>query len=262
MTRQVLSPIPVFFGYSVSINQCMEVTRYLNDHIAGLISEHPQRFEGLGTIPMQDAEAACHELERCMNMGLRGVEIGSNIDGRNLNHPDFFPIFEHAAKLGAAIFVHPWNMMGQNEMRDYWLPWLVGMPSESTRAICSMIFGGVFERLPSLRVLFAHGGGSFAFTHGRIAHGFDVRPDLCAVDNDKSPRAYVGRFFVDSLVHDERALRFLIDTLGIDTVCMGSDYPFVLGEHQPGKMVRETSLLNDHERAAILEHNARRWLGN
>lgn len=128
-------------------------------------------------------------------------------------------------------------MMGEARMQKYWLPWLVGMPAEVSLAICSMIFGGVFERLPKLRVAFAHGGGSFPATLGRIAHGFEARPDLCAVDNKKNPRDYIGRFIVDSLVHDEATLRYLLDLFGEDCIALGSDYPFPLGEDRPGTLI-------------------------
>ena len=126
---------------------------------------------------------------------LAGIEIGTHINDWNLNAPEVFTVLEAAAELGAAVFVHPWDMMGKDRMPQYWLPWLVGMPAETSLAICSMIFGGVFERLPKLRVAFAHGGGSFPATVGRVQHGFDVRPDLCAVDNKVAPRNTWVDFF-------------------------------------------------------------------
>jgi aminocarboxymuconate-semialdehyde decarboxylase len=151
-------------------------------------------------------------------------------------------------------------MMGEKDMQRYWLPWLVGMPAETSRAICSMIFGGVFEKFPTLRVAFAHGGGSFPFTIGRIEHGFNVRPDLVAVDNNVNPRDYIGKFWFDSLVHDENALRYLISLTGDDKICLGSDYPFPLGEHHPGKMIEEMSL-DKRVTEKLLYRNAQNWLG-
>jgi aminocarboxymuconate-semialdehyde decarboxylase len=150
-----------------------------------------------------------------------------------LSEPCLFAVFEEAARLGMAVFVHPWDMMGSGLMRKYFLPWLVGMPAETSLAICSMIFGGVFERLPELRVCFAHGGGAFPGTLGRIQHGFDVRPDLCAADCALSPREHLGRFWADSLVHDPMALESVVEVFGEDKVCLGSDYPFPLGEFTP-----------------------------
>ena len=210
---------------------------------------------------MQDTDLAIIELERCITeLGLAGVEIGTNIEQVNLSDPRILPIFEAAQHLGAAVFVHPWAMMGMDDMLDYWLPWLVGMPAETSRAICSMIFGGVFERLPQLRVAFAHGGGSFPGTIDRIQHGFDVRPDLCAIDNRVPPREYLGRFWVDSLVHNPRQLTYISSLFGNDRVCMGSDFPFVLGEAEPGSTVRAAELGADAE-AALLGGNAFEWLG-
>ena len=148
-----------------------------------------------------------------------------------LSEPRLFPVFREAAELGMAVFVHPWDMMGAGLMKKYFLPWLVGMPAETSLAICSMIFGGIFERLPDLRVCFAHGGGSFPGTLGRVQHGFDVRPDLCAVDCATSPVAHMGKFWADSLVHDPLALETVVSVFGEDRVCLGTDYPFPLGEY-------------------------------
>ena len=193
---QVLSTVPVMFSYWAEPDPALELARHLNDHIAGVVAGHPARFVGLGTIPMQSPDLAIRELERCVReLGLSGVEIGSNVNGANLDSPELFPIFEAAAALGAAVFVHPWEMAGRDRMTRYWLPWLVGMPAETSLAICSLIFGGVLERLPALRIAFAHGGGAFPATIGRIVRGFEARPDLCAVSNDVSPREYLRRIY-------------------------------------------------------------------
>jgi aminocarboxymuconate-semialdehyde decarboxylase len=178
----------------------------------------------------------------------------------NLNDESLFPIFEALSDLNGALFVHPWNIMGKETMAKYWLPWLVGMPAETSRAICSMIFGGIFERLPELRVAFAHGGGSFPATIGRIQHGFDVRPDLCAIDNKIDPIDYLGKFWTDSLVHDMDALAFLIKKLGVDKIALGTDYPFPLGELVPGALI-ESGPLSKIEKEKMLYLNALDWLG-
>src|SRR5262245_59780046 len=159
-------------------------------------------------------------------LGLAGVQIGSHVDGKNLDHPDLFPVLAAAERLGAAVFVHPWDMLARDRMSKYWLSWLVGMPAETCLAICSVIFGGVLERLPKLRIAFAHGGGSFPGTVGRIERGFHARPDLCAVDTRHNPRHYLNRIYVDSLVHDAEALRSLLRLLGADRIALGTDYPF------------------------------------
>jgi aminocarboxymuconate-semialdehyde decarboxylase len=260
VTIQVLSTIPVLFNYWAKPADGLETSRFFNDHIAECVSKEPDKFIGIGTVPLQDADLAIKEMERCVKeLKMPGLEIGSNVNGKNLSEKEFFPFYEAAEKLGCALFVHPWEMMGEKEMMKYWLPWLVGMPAETSRAICSMIFGGVFEKFPKLRVAFAHGGGSFPFTIGRIQHGFDVRPDLVAIDNNVDPKKYLGKFWFDSLVHDEDALNYLIRLVGDEKICLGSDYPFPLGEHHPGKMIEEMELASP-AKEKLLHVNAKQWL--
>ena len=257
---QVLSTVPVMFSYWAKALDCLEVSKFLNDHIAGIVNKYPKRFAGLGTVPLQDPQLAIKELERCMQIGMRGVQIGSHVNDWNLNAPELFPFFEAAEKLGAAIFVHPWEMMGQEKMQRYWLPWLVGMPAETSLAICSMIFGGIFERLPKLRVAFAHGGGSFPSTIGRIEHGFNCRPDLVAIDNKVNPREYIGKFYFDSLVHDKDMLRYLVNLAGANRVALGSDYPFPLGEDIPGTLIKSMEF-DSETKERLLCGTALEWLG-
>ncbi|MES2621459.1 MAG: amidohydrolase family protein, partial [Bacteroidota bacterium] len=197
--------------------------------------------------------------ERCMANGFRGVQIGSNVNDLNLNETQFDEFFAACESLNAAILVHPWQMMGQDKMSKYWLPWLVGMPAETNRAICSMIFGGVFEKFPRLRFAFAHGGGSFPANVGRIERGFEVRPDLTAIDNHVNPRKYLGHFYVDSLIHDEKFLQYVIDLIGEDKICLGSDYPFPLGEEVPGEEIERLKLLKK-SKDKLLFKNALDWL--
>ncbi len=258
---QVLSTIPVLFNYWAKPADGHETSRFFNDHIAETVSRDPNRFIGIGTVPLQDIELSIREMERCVQeLKMPGLEIGSNINGKNLSDTTFFPFYEAAERLGCALFIHPWEMMGEEQMQRYWLPWLVGMPAETSRAICSMIFGGVFEKFPKLRVAFAHGGGSFPFTIGRIEHGFNVRPDLVAVDNPINPTEYIGRFWIDSLVHNKKALKFLVDLMGDDKICLGSDYPFPLGEHHPGLMI-EKMKMDKKLTKKLLYKNAEKWLG-
>jgi len=260
VTLQVLSTIPVLFNYWAKPADGLETSRFFNDHIAETVAKEPHHFIGLGTLPMQDVELAIKEMERCVkNLNMPGVEIGSNINGKNLSDKVFFPFYEAAEKSGCALFIHPWEMMGEAQMTKYWLPWLVGMPGETSRAICSLIFGGVLEQFPKLRIAFAHGGGSFPFTFGRIEHGFKVRPDLVAIDNPVHPSNYIGKFWVDSLVHDRNAFKYLIDFMGEDNICLGSDYPFPLGEHKPGKLIEKMDLGKKTTRK-LMYRNALDWL--
>lgn len=239
---QVVCTIPVMFSYWAEPLDGLSISQFLNDHLIGIVDKYPGNYIGLGTVPMQDTELAIKELERCKKIGLKGIQIGSNINDENLNEERFFPVFEACEKLGMAVLVHPWNMMGEKKMQKYWLPWLVGMPAETSRALCSMIFGGVFERLPRLRVNFAHAGGSFMSTLGRIEHGFERRPDLVAVDNVVNPREYLGKFWVDSITHDPLMLEYVVKLQGSKRVTMGTDYPFPLGDLTGGKFIEEMEL--------------------
>ncbi len=257
---QVLSTIPVMFSYWAKPDDALDLSKYLNDHIAAIILDYPQRFIGLGTVPLQSPDLAIKELERCMKIGLRGVQIGSHVNDWNLNAPELFPFFEAAEEMNASIFVHPWDMMGKEKMSKYWLPWLVGMPAETSLAICYMIFGGIFERLPKLKVAFAHGGGSFPATIGRIEHGFNVRPDLVAIDNPVNPRNYLGKFYLDSLVHDPMMLDMIVKLIGVERVALGTDYPFPLGELSPGKLI-ESMPYSDVMKERLLNGSALEWLG-
>jgi aminocarboxymuconate-semialdehyde decarboxylase len=259
---QVLSTVPVMFNYWAKPDQTYDLARYLNDHIAGVVDNYPDRFTGLGTLPMQDTKLAIKELERCKNeLGLTGIEVGTHIHGRELDDDEIVEIFTACEEMNAAVFIHPWDMLGKDRMKKYWLPWLVGMPAETSLAICSMIFGGVFEKLKKLKVCFAHGGGSFPFTLGRIEHGFNVRPDLVQTKNRINPREYLGRFYLDSLVHDEMALEFLIDLIGEDHIVMGSDYPFPLGEEIPGALIESMNEMNQLVKEKLLWKNAAEFLG-
>lgn len=255
-----LSTVPIMFNYWAKPEDTLDLSRFLNDHIAEVVERYPTRFVGLGTLPMQSPKLAIQELERCVKeLGLAGVQIGSHINDWNLSDENLFDVFAAAEELGAAVFVHPWDMVGKEKMQKYWMPWLVGMPAESSLAICSMIFGGVLERLPNLRIAFAHGGGSFPATLGRIEHAYDVRPDLMRVDNPHHPRKYLEQIYLDTLVHDPKMLEYLVDLMGPHKLALGTDYPFPLGELEPGKLIESM----EYDKAIsdrLLHGTALEWL--
>jgi aminocarboxymuconate-semialdehyde decarboxylase len=283
---QVLSTVPVMFGYWAKPEHTLELSRWLNEHIAEVCRAHPARFVGLGTIPMNAPALAIREMERCVrDLGMAGVQIGSNVNGRNLGEPEFFEVFAAAQELGACVFVHPWEMLCgppsqppaqgafpsppvlSSRLAQHWSAWLVGMPAETCLALCSLLFSGVFEKLPRLRIGFAHGGGSFPGTIGRIDHGFHARPDLCQTHTKTPPRGHVrnhdgaAKFYVDSLVHDAVALRVLIELMGPERIMLGSDYPFPLGEDNPGELIATIQHIPEPARSQMLQATAVEFLG-
>ena len=260
--KMVLCTVPVLFNYWAKPHDAADWCRFLNDHIAGVQNHASGRFIALGTLPMQDTELSIAEMRRCKEqLGIRGFEIGSHIEDRNLDHKSFFPLWEAAQDLDVCIFVHPWDMMGQEKMQNYFLPWLVGMPAETSLAICSMIFGGVFDAFPKLRVMFAHGGGSFPFTVGRVSHGWHARPDLCNIHEIKDPREYIGKFWIDGITHDDAALKYLVELFGASRIAYGTDYPFPLGDLEHGKFIEQMPGFSAELKEQLLSKTALEFLG-
>ncbi len=212
-------------------------------------------------MPLQDPDAACRELERCVAAGHVGVEIGNHVGDRDLDDAGIVTFLQHAAALGVPVLVHPWDLPTSPRLERWMAQWLTGMPAETHLSITAMILGGGFDAIgPELRICFAHGGGSFAFWVGRMDNAWHRRPDVVGT-SAQPPSHYLGRFYVDSVVFDQRALRLLVDTVGADRVLTGSDYPYPLGERPAGGFVRSSSFLDDATRTRILSGNAEEFLG-
>jgi aminocarboxymuconate-semialdehyde decarboxylase len=213
-------------------------------------------LKSLCQVPLQDTELACRELSRAMADGHIGVHIGNHVGGRELNDEGLITFLQHCAAEGAAVFVHPWDMMGPERMSKYMLPWLVAMPAETQLSILWLILSGAFERLPrSLKLCFAHGGGSFPYLIGRVDNAWRNR-DIVREDCPRLPSSYVDRFHVDAAVFSGDALAFLVKVMGEDRVMLGSDYPYPLGEQQVGSLIRSHPTLPERARAKLLHANA------
>lgn len=259
--RQVISPTPVFFQYQREAKEAAEVARIFNDLSLQLCAGAPKRLLSFCQVPLQDTEAACIELDRCLDLGHVGVEIGNHVGDRDLDDAGIVEFLQHCAHRGAPVFVHPWDMSSTSRNQRWMAQWLVDMPAETHLSILAMILGGVFDRVPpSLRICFAHGGGSFAMWLGRMDNAWHRRSDVIAM-SEQPPSAYVDRINVDSVVFEPGALRLLVDTYGVRNVMMGSDYPYPLGERPAGQVVRDASFLTSDDQAAILGGNAVRFLG-
>ena len=257
---QIISATPVLFAYNRSAAQALECAHIFNDAALELCSKGKSRLESLCQVPLQDIDAACAELTRCMKSGHLGVQIGNHVGDKNLDDPGILTFLHHCADVGAAVLVHPWDMLAPERMPRYMMPWTVGMPAETQLAIVAMILSGAFDRLPaSLRICFAHGGGSFPYLLGRLDNAWNHHP-VARAQCELAPSQYVKRFSVDCAVFDGRALHFLVETMGDSQVMLGSDYPFPLGEERIGSLVRESGL-TDGAKSKILEGNALRFLG-
>jgi aminocarboxymuconate-semialdehyde decarboxylase len=239
---QVLSATPVLFAYDRPVEHALDCAQLFNDAALELCARGKGRLKSLCQVPLQDVDAACKELSRCMKAGHLGVQIGNHVGEKNLDDPGIITFLHHCADEGAAVLVHPWDMFGQSRMPKYMMPWTVGMPAETQLGIVAMILGGTFDKLPGkLRICFAHGGGSFVFLLGRLQNAWQHHPVAHGVC-ELPPKDYLDRFYVDSAVFDSRALRYLVETMGPDRVMLGSDYPFPLGEHRVGELIQGSEL--------------------
>ena len=255
---QVISPVPVTFSYWAPVEQALELAKFQNDFIAEVVKEHPEYFIGLGTVPMQDANIAVEEMRRCKEIGIAGIEIGTNVNGENLDADYLLPFFKAAEQLEMPLFIHPWETMAKDRTPRHNFMYTVGMPSETALAAASLIWSGIMEKCPNLKVCFAHGGGSFAYILPRLDQGWEVWPHLRLTEHP--PSYYAKKFYFDSLVYDKDNLAFLIERFGYEKIIMGSDYPFLLREIDPGKVIDESLQLPEEVKKAILGENAMQFL--
>lgn len=255
---QVISPVPVTFSYWAPVEQALELAQFQNNFIASTVNEYPDYFIGLGTVPMQDADAAIEEMRRCKEIGLAGIEIGTNVNGENLDAAYLLPFFKAAEELEMPLFIHPWETMAQDRTPRHNFLYTIGMPSETALAAASLIWSGVMEKCPNLKICFAHGGGSFPYILPRLDQGWEVWPHLRLIEHP--PSHYAKNFYFDSLVYDKDNLAFLIERFGHDKIIMGSDYPFLLREIDPGKVIDDSQDLSPEVKKAILGENALQFL--
>lgn len=261
VTAQVVSPTPVFFSYGRSPREAANIARVFNDAALELTAPAQGRLIPFCQVPLQDPDLACAELDRCLEAGHRGVEIGNHVGDRDLDDEGIVTFLQHCAEAGAPVFVHPWDMPSSPRLDRWMAQWLAGMPAETHLSLLAMVLGGVFDRVPdTLKICFAHGGGSFAFWLGRLENAWHRRHDVIGT-SQLPPSAYVGRFSVDSVVFTEPALRLLVDVLGAGHVMLGSDYPYPLGERPAGHLVRTASFLAEADRRRLLGENAADFLG-
>ncbi len=257
---QVLSATPVLFAYERPAGHALDCAQLFNDAALELCAQGKGRLKSLCQVPLQDVDAACKELSRCMRAGHLGVQIGNHVGDKNLDDPGIVTFLHHCADEGAAVLVHPWDMLAPERMPKYMMPWTVGMPAETQLGIVAMILSGAFDKLPkNLRICFAHGGGSFAFLLGRLQNAWQHHP-VARGNCELPPSSYLNRVYLDSAVFDERALKFLIETMGVERVLLGSDYPFPLGEHQVGSLIRSSDL-PAQAKDLLLGANAVSYLG-
>ncbi|MDX1500302.1 MAG: amidohydrolase family protein [Woeseiaceae bacterium] len=259
--QQVISATPILFAYQRPAEHAAECAQIFNDLARELCAAGRGRLHSLCQVPLQDVDLACKTLSRAMREGHLGVQIGSHVNGINLDDEGIVTFLEHCAAEGAAVLVHPWDMLAKDRTAKYMMAWTVSMPAETQLGIVSMILGGAFDRLPaSLRICFAHGGGSFAFLLGRLDNAWRRR-DIVRGRSTAPPSTYTDRFYVDSAVFDERALRLLAEVMGEERIVLGSDYPFPLGEERVGDLIRNAGCLSDTGKAGLLGGNAERFLG-
>jgi aminocarboxymuconate-semialdehyde decarboxylase len=253
---QVVCATPVMFGYDWEPQRAAEWSERMNTKALDFCARHPSRLKAMAQVPLQDLRLACEEARRAVNAGCVGVQIGNHVGDKDLDDPELVDFLIFCAQERIPVFVHPWDMMGGDRMKKWMMPWLVAMPAETQLGMLSLILSGALERIPeSLKICFAHGGGSFAYMLGRVDNAWKHR-DIVRQDCPELPSSYARRLHTDSAVFNPGALRLLTDVMGADRVMFGTDAPFPLGEQEPGSLVQSADFLTPEQRRSILERNA------
>jgi aminocarboxymuconate-semialdehyde decarboxylase len=258
----VVSPYVGFYNYQLDAGVALTTSRATNDEIGDMARTWPQRFAGLGTVPMQDVKVAIAELERCMTqLGLKGVEINDHVNGRTLDEPEFRPFWRAAEQMGALIFFHQGGeTLVSARSKRYHLPNTIGNLVDRAVTFATLVHGGVMDEYPALKICLGHGGGYTCYGIGRLDHGWQVRSEA-RVNIAKPPSAYLRRFYYDCIVYTEPALRYLIDTVGVDRVVFGTDWPYDMALDWPVAWILGMKTLSQDEKEAILWRNLERLLG-
>ncbi|MGH8667631.1 MAG: amidohydrolase family protein [Burkholderiales bacterium] len=255
VSRQALSPMPELLSYWLPMPDGGVLIRYLNEQIAAMVARAPERFVGLGAVPLQDAEKSIEELHYLKKLGFAGAEIASHVNGVSIGDARFEPFFAAAEQLGAAIFVHALRPAGQERIVGAFAEQAVCFPGDIALACASMITGGIAARHPRLRIAFSHGGGAMAMLLPRLVHAWQALPKARA-SLTESPAETAQRFFYDHLVFDPAAVKFLVGSFGASQILVGSDYPFNMGDPDPVGTLEKAGI-----DPAVTARNARRFLG-
>ncbi|MDB5600677.1 MAG: amidohydrolase 2 [Xanthobacteraceae bacterium] len=258
---QLVCPPPPQCYYTLPIDIAVPATRMVNDGIAAYVAGKPDRFVGLGSVPMTDAAEAVKELERCMGqLKFKGVEVLTNVDGKELSDPAYAPFWKRAEELGALVLIHPNGFTEGRRLSRFYFNNIIGNPMETTIALHYLIFDGVLERHPKLKLFAVHGGGYLGAYSGRIDHAWGARSD-CHGDLPHPPSSYLKKIFVDTVVFTPNQLAELIRVFGVDQVLMGTDYPYDMAEYDPIGHVASVSTFGAATIEAIVGGNAKRVLG-
>jgi aminocarboxymuconate-semialdehyde decarboxylase len=258
---QAVSTSPLQFHYWTPPEVGREICRLVNENIAGMVARQPERFVGLAHVPMQAGELAAAELERCVKeLGFRGAEIGTNIAGVEISDSRFEPFWKKAEALGVVVFIHPHGFTEGRRLSDHYFSNVIGNPLDTTVAVSHLIFDGVLDRYPRLKVVSAHGGGYLGSYPFRMDHAHGARSD-CRERIKRKPTSYLGKLYFDTLVWDHKALRHLVALWGADHIVAGTDYPFDMGYYDPAGFVNGAKFLTRAEKDAILGGNAAKLLG-